>query len=134
MLDREINIRRWKTLFLFSFGTDDIERVFDALLWADAPESIVRKVSENVSAGRLDEGFCFSNPRIRRTVVGVGKTSTASEFLDTTIHEIVHVTQDLAHTDGIEPWGEDFAYLAGDISRCVSDIVCEMSCPHCRHQ
>lgn len=134
MLDREINIRRWKTLFLFSFGTDDIERVFDALLWADAPESIVRKVSENVSAGRLDEGFCFSNPRIRRTVVGVGKTSTASEFLDTTIHEIVHVTQDIAHTDGIEPWGEDFAYLAGDISRCVSDIVCEMSCPHCRHQ
>ena len=134
MLDREINIRRWKTLFLFSFGTDDIERVFDALLWADAPESIVRKVSENVSAGRLDEGFCFSNPRERRTVVGVGKTSTASEFLDTTIHEIVHVTQDIAHTDGIEPWGEDFAYLAGDISRCVSDIVCEMSCPHCRHQ
>ena len=134
MLDREINIRRWKTLFLFSFGTDDIERVFDALLWADAPESIVRKVSENVSAGRLDEGFCFSNPRIRMTVVGVGKTSTASEFLDTTIHEIVHVTQDIAHTDGIEPWGEDFAYLAGDISRCVSDIVCEMSCPHCRHQ
>lgn len=134
MLDREINIRRWKTLFLFSFGTDDIERVFDALLWADAPESIVRKVSGNVSAGRLDEGFCFSNPRIRRTVVGVGKTSTASEFLDTTIHEIVHVTQDIAHTDGIEPWGEDFAYLAGDISRCVSDIVCEMSCPHCRHQ
>lgn len=134
MLDREINIRRWKTLFLFSFGTDDIERVFDALIWADAPESIVRKVSENVSAGRIDEGFCFSNPRIRRTVVGVGKTSTASEFLDTTIHEIVHVTQDIAHTDGIEPWGEDFAYLAGDISRCVSDIVCEMSCPHCRHQ
>lgn len=134
MLGREINIRQWKTIFLFSFDTDDMERIVDALSWADAPGTIVRKVSENVSAGRLDEGFCYSNPRERRTVVGVGKTSTASEFLDSTIHEIVHVTQDIAHTDGIEPWGEDFAYLAGDISRCVSDIVCEMSCPHCRHQ
>ena len=134
MLGREINIRQWKTIFLFSFDTDDMERIVDALSWADAPGTIVRKVSENVSAGRLDEGFCYSNPRERRTVVGVGKTSAASEFLDTTIHEIVHVTQDIAHTDGIEPWGEDFAYLAGDISRSVSDIVCEMSCPHCRHQ
>lgn len=57
-----------------------------------------------------------------------------AEFLNTTIHEIVHITQDISHEDGIEPWGEDFAYLAGDISRMVSDIVCEASCPHCRRR
>lgn len=134
MLVRRINIRRWDVVFYFSFDTDDMERILEALFWAEAPDSIISKVSENVSAGRYNEGFCFSNPRMRRTIVGVGDTSTGSEFLDTTIHEIVHVTQDIAHTDGIEPWGEDFAYLAGDISRCVSDVVCEMSCPHCRHQ
>ena len=134
MLTREINIRRWYVLFIFSFDMSDMERLLDALLWADAPDSIIQKVSENVSAGRQNEGFCYSNPRDRKTVVGVGRTTTGSEFLDTAIHEIVHVTQDIAHSDGIEPWGEDFAYLAGDISRCVSDVVCEMSCPHCRHQ
>lgn len=132
MLVRRVNIRCWDVVFYFSFDSSDMERILDALLWADAPDSIISNVSENVSAGRYNEGFCFSNPRKRRTVVGVGDTSTGSEFLDTTIHEIVHVTQDIAHTDGIEPWGEDFAYLAGDISRCVSDVVCEMSCPHCR--
>lgn len=62
----------------------------------------------------------------------IGKTTTGPEFLDTTIHEITHITQDIAHTDNIDPFGEDFAYLAGDISHEISDIVCEMSCPHCR--
>ena len=110
-----------------------MERILDALIWADAPDSIISKVSENVSVGRLNEGFCYSNQIERKTVVGVGKTTTGAEFLDTTIHEIVHITQDVSRKDGIDPWGEDFAYLAGDISRGVSDVVCEMACPHCRH-
>lgn len=134
MIVREVDIRRWNVVFHFSFDRSDMERLLGALVWADAPDSIIQKVSENIGAGRLNEGFCFSNPRQRKTVVGVGHTSSGPEFLDTTIHEIVHVAQDIAHSDGIEPWGEDFAYLAGDISRCVSDVVCEMSCPHCRRQ
>lgn len=134
MLTRNIEIRRWRVVFLFSFDSSDMERILDALLWADAPDSIIQKVSENVGAGRLNEGFCYSNPRERKTVVGVGETSSGAEFLNTTIHEIVHITQDISHEDGIEPWGEDFAYLAGDISRMVSDIVCEASCPHCRRR
>ena len=104
----------------------------DALIWADAPDSVLRDVEEKISAGILNEGFCFSNPMLRRTVLWVGETSTGPEFLNTIIHEIVHITQDVAHTEGIDPFGEDFAYLSGDISHEISDIVCEMSCPHCR--
>jgi len=134
MIIREVTVRRWCVVFLFSFDKSDMERILDALLWADAPDSIIQKVSENISVGRPNEGFCYSRPTERKTVVGVGLTTTGAEFLDTTVHEIVHIAQDIAHSDGIEPWGEEFAYLAGDISRCVSDIVCEMSCPHCRHE
>lgn len=134
MVARFIEIRRWGILFYFSFDIRDKERILESLVWADAPDSIISKVSENISAGRLDEGFCYSNPRDRITVLGIGKTSTGPEFLDTTVHEIAHVAQDIARVDGIDPWGEDFAYLAGDISHGVSDVVCEMSCPHCRER
>ena len=132
MLVRRISVRRWEIIFYFSFDADDKGRILDALVWADAPDSILSKVSESISAGRLNEGFCYSNPRQRKTVLGIGQSSTGPEFLDTTIHEIVHITQDIAHTDGIDPWGEDFAYLAGGISHEISYVVCEMSCPHCR--
>ena len=132
MLVRRISVRRWEVIFYFSFDADDKGRILDALVWADAPDSILSKVSESISAGRLNEGFCYSNPRQRKTVVGVGQTSTGPEFLNTTIHEMVHVSQDIAHADGIDPFGEEFAYLAGDISHEVSYVVCEMSCPHFR--
>lgn len=132
MIILDVNIRRWDVVFLFSFDIDDMESVLDALVWADAPDSIISKVSENASAGRKNEGFCYSNTRERKSVVGIGPTTSGSEFLDTTIHEITHIAQDVAHEDGMDPWGEEFAYLAGDISRSVSSVVCKMSCPHCR--
>lgn len=134
MLTRKIQIRRWEVLFLFSFDIDDMERIWDALSWADAPDSIFQKVSENVSAGALDEGFTFSNPRLRRTVFAIGKTSSGPEVLDSTVHEIIHICQHIAAEDGIDPFSEKFAYLGGDVSREVSDIVCELSCPHCNRR
>ena len=133
MISRLIQIRRWEVVFLFSFDIDDMEQIWDALSWADAPSSVVSKVSENVSAGRLDEGFTYSDQDLRRTVFGIGKTSSGPEVLDSTVHEIIHIVQHIAMEDGMDMFSESVAYLGGDISRTISDIVCELSCPHCRH-
>ena len=132
MLIRRIQIRRWDILLFLSFDIYDKGCIQNALFWAQAPDSIKSRVSESISAGRLNEGFCYSNPNIERTVIGVGETDTGPEFLNTTVHEIVHAAQDIAHTRKIDPYGEDFAYLVGEICREISDVVCEMSCPHCR--
>ena len=134
MLVRNVNIRHWEILFLFSFDTYDMERIYDALIWAEAPNSIIQQVSEKVSAGNLDEGFTFSNSSLRKTVFAIGKTSSGPEVLDSTVHEIIHITQHIATEDGIDPYSETFAYLGGDISREISDIVCELSCPHCNRK
>ena len=132
MLVRRVNIRRWETLFYFSFDTYDRERILDALVWAQAPDSIISKVSENISAGFVNSGFCYSNAKQRRSVIGIGETSTGPEFMNTTVHEIVHLALHIAEQDMIDPYSEELAYLAGDITHEISDIVCEMSCPHCR--
>lgn len=131
MIARTTAIRRWKIMFLLSYDSTDWDRILDALLWAEAPDSLISKVERNVSAGRLNEGFCFSNGRLRRTVLGTGKATSGPEVLDSMVHEIIHICQHIAMEDRIDPFGEQFAYLGGDISREVSDIVCELSCPHC---
>lgn len=131
MQARLIEIRRWSVLFYFGFDTRDKERILDALVWADAPDSILDEVSRNISAGKFNEGFCFSNPSLRVSIVGIGETTTGPEFMDTTVHEIAHVALHIAKEDKIDPYSEELAYLMGDISREISDIVCELSCPHC---
>lgn len=132
MTIRRTRIRRWDIVFYFSFNIYDKERILDALIWAKAPNSVISKVLENISAGRLNEGFCYSNSELRRTVLGVGAASSGPEVLNSMIHEIIHICQHIALEDGLDPYGEPFAYLGGDIAREVSDIVCLLSCPHCR--
>lgn len=132
MIEREVHIQHWTALFLFSFDPQDAEDIEDALLWADAPHSIIATVRSNVLAGRLNEGFCYSNPLLRRTVYAIGKASSGPQVLDSIVHEIIHIVQHIGQADGLDPYGEQVAYLGGNISREISDIVCELSCPHCR--
>lgn len=134
MIVRRLRLQRWDFEFYFSFDIYDKERILDALFWADAPDSLVSQVSENISAGRLNEGFCYSNPWLRRTVLGTGMASSGPEVLNSMVHEIIHICQHIALEDGIDPYSEEFAYLGGDIARDVSDIVCELSCPHCNNR
>ena len=134
MIVREIRIRRWTIVFMFSFDTPDMERIYEALVWAEAPDSVVSQVSENVSAGMLNEGFCYSNTQLRRTIYAIGKASSGPEVLDSIVHEIIHIIQHIGREDGMNPYGEEVAYLGGDISREISDIVCELSCPHCSQE
>ena len=132
MVIRKVYIQQWSILFLFSFDQYDMDRIYDALLWAGAPNSVISHVEQNVHAGCLNEGFTYSEPSLRRTVVSVGKTSTGPEFMNTTVHEVAHVALHIAQEDKIDPYSEELAYLIGDITQGVSDIVCELSCPHCR--
>ena len=133
MIERIVHIRRWEILFLFCFDTNDLERVQSALIWADAPDSIIHHVSGNVSAGYLNEGFTYSNPALRRTVFAVGMASSGPQVLDSIVHEIIHIVQHIGIEDGMDPYGEEVAYLGGNISREISDIVCQISCPHCQN-
>jgi hypothetical protein len=131
MISRKVHIPGWTILFLFSFDRHDMESIRDALLWAEAPDSIIDDVSENVYSGRLNEGFTFSEPSLRRTVFATSGTTSGPEMLNTIVHEIVHIAQHISEENGIDPLSERMAYLCGDIASSVSDIVCRLSCPHC---
>lgn len=131
MKTRVTRIADWTIKFYFSFDQYDEERILDALIWADAPDSLISKVAENIESGRLNEGFCYSDPFLRRTVLGTGMAESGPEMLNSIVHEIIHICQHIAIEDGMDPFDEPFAYLGGDIARSVSDIVCELSCPHC---
>lgn len=134
MLAREVHIRHWTILFLFSFDSSDWESIYDALLWADAPDVIIDKVAENVRADFLNEGFTYSNEDARITIFAISEASSGPEVLDSTVHEIIHIVQHIAYKDSLDMFSEDVAYLGGDISRAISDIVCLLSCPHCHRR
>ena len=38
----------------------------------------------------------------------------------------------VALDQGIDPYTEEMAYLVGDISQELSDLLCRLACDHCR--
>ncbi len=77
-------------------------------------------------------GFTFSNSDRRLCLTWVGPQTEGSEWVNTTVHEIIHVAIAVSADAGIDPYTESFAYLVGDITEQVADIICLLSCDHCR--
>ena len=83
---------------------------------------------------RMDTGFTYSNPHRMESIVVIGRSSSGAEFQNSYVHELRHLTDDIAYFYGYPLRGEPAAYLAGDIALELSDIVCKMSCDHCREK
>lgn len=132
MITRKINIAQWECLLFVSVGTYWIEAITDAFVEIGASESVVKRIRRNMIRNDMDSGFTYSNPRLRRSVMVIGRTSNGSQFINSFTHELRHLVDDIALVDGLEMSGEGVAYLTGDIAMEVADIVCKMSCDHCR--
>ena len=132
MIHRAIGIGEWVFDFLFAPSGNDLEGVLSCLKEYKAPEWILERTREIMTSGEMDCGFTFPNPDIRRGVVWVGPQSSGEEWINTTVHEIVHAAMSISPDLGIGCPGEPFAYLVGDITGEVADILCALGCDECR--
>lgn len=110
--------------------TDILQRLEEL----DAPPSILKRVSRNMSLDRMDTGFTYSNPVIKKSLVVIGRSSSGAEFLNSFVHELRHLADDISFVYGYPLRGEPAAYLTGEIALGLSDIVCELSCDKCRSE
>ena len=141
MIHRVLKVGSWVIDFLFAESRYDIEGTLACLRHANAPEWVLREAYDLMTSCDKDCGFTFSRREERysyanqdnhRAVVLIGPTSSGDEFLDTFVHEIRHVADAIAKSIGVQLDSEDAAYLSGDTARELADVVCRLSCNHCR--
>ena len=131
MLHKVLYIGRWKVDFLFAREGYDIEEVLEYAYDCGATDKVLRQARNLLVLDRKNCGFTFANLEITRAVVFIGPTSSSSEFIDTLVHEIHHLAVAIAEELGIDLESETPAYIAGDATRELADVICEMGCPHC---
>lgn len=134
MLVRDIYIPRydWYARIYFAISHYHVEDVARSLREIDCPQGIYRQAIRNMVREDVNTGFTYSNKNRRRTVMLVGKADSGKEFLNSFTHEERHLADDIAKTFGMEMAGEEVAYLTGDISLKLADLVCHYSCDCCR--
>lgn len=133
MIHRALRVHGWTVDFLFAHRRNDPVGVIACMRSYGAPVSLLEQAEELMSAGP-NCGFTFSNSDDRLCLSWVGPQTDGSQWVNTTVHEIVHVAMAVAAEEGIDPYTETFAYLVGEITEQLADLLCELACDHCREQ
>lgn len=131
MVHRRIYIKDWKCDYWFLEEKDtQIWYILSQLQDMGADDEILDNVVELLED--RNTGFIFTNPEYQRSLVIVGKTTSGEEFLNTFIHETIHLTGIISSMYEADMKGEKIAYMIGDACQLLADIICKFSCNHCR--
>lgn len=92
----------------------------------------LRKAYANLRCGELDTGITYSNFKAGESVMVISLTSTPAQFLNSWLHEMRHLSRHIEQACGISPYGEEAAYLAGEIGQRMFPVAKRFLCEHCR--
>lgn len=87
------------------------------------------KLFEN---NKYNFGLTHSSFRDKCTVVVIGLTTSPEEFQNTLDHEKGHVIMHIAEAYSIDPYGEEYQYLSGEIGQKMFKVAKRFLCDHCR--
>lgn len=120
---------KWLCLVYYDAGRNtDVMEILSELDGLGASSRDKARVWRCLGKGTLNTGFTYSNPDLRQSIMVIGRTDSAGEFQDTYDHEKGHLAMHIAETDGIDPYGETYQYLAGDIGKMTYPLAREFLC------
>ncbi len=114
-----------------TYLTDDILKDFAE---AGCRGIQLKRAYNSLKRNALDTGITYSNFARRETVMVISLTSTAAEFLNSWMHEMQHLCRHVAAAFGIDPYGEEAAYLAGDVGQRMFPAARRFLCDCCREK
>lgn len=115
----DIKKYNWEVDFFFGVYVGDLDEILDSLHWMEASQEQIDDCTKTIKENENDYGITYSNLEKHKTVVIVGNVSSKPEFNNTVVHEIQHIIQSISKVYNIDPYGEEIAYLAGDIVQMI---------------
>jgi len=122
----------WEVEVWYAVDCYYLTEIMNSLMRIGCRGGYLRQAYENLSACRLDTGLTYSDYGSRKTVMVIAMSSCAAEFENSLNHERKHLLSHIEKTAGIDPWGEEAAYLAGDVSMKMFPVAGKFLCDGCR--
>ncbi len=82
----------------------------------------------NAELGDKDVGFTYTDFSKKRSIVGIGKTSSKEQFFNTIVHEAKHVQSNICRYYKVKEDSEKAAYLIGYIVQKMYEVFKYMIC------
>lgn len=110
-----------------------VDEILDQLENTDCREEELVEIEDLLLHNQYNIGFTYSNFRNKCSVIVIGLTSSPDEFQNTFDHEKGHLAMHICSAYEIDPFGEEYQYLTGEIGQKMFKIARRFLCEHCRN-
>lgn len=125
---------KWRVKAYYALTCYWTGEIMEELYRLGASKEVLKSAYNNMSACSMDTGLCYSNPLMRDSVLVIAKTSTAAEFFNSFEHEFQHLKGHIASEIGLDPNGEEVAYMSGELARDIFPKIQHLLCDCCRRK
>ena len=134
ILAQEFTLTKWDWRVRVFYVVDliPIDFIIEELYGIGCTEKDVDNAVKVLDSGKDNRGITFSNDEERESVIVIGETSCPAQFSNSFDHEKLHLAMHIARVDDIDPFGEELAYLVGEIGLQTFPIAKRFLCEHCR--
>lgn len=113
----------WTVWAYFAKTTYYADEIMENLLRIGVRGEDAHTASKNLRSGALDTGLTYSSYARRESVMVVGVATSPAEFLDSFVHELGHLTAQMAEALGLDHMGEEVQYLRGGLAKRLYPFV-----------
>lgn len=134
MIKQEIYLANWDWYVKIYYAVDRyyVNEILNDLVNIKCNGEDLTEAQHLLLYGEVNTGFTYSSYDYRTSIVVIGITTSADEFQNTFDHEKGHVAMHIAKYLDIEPFSEEYQYLAGDIGIKMFKIAKHFLCNKCR--
>ena len=122
----------WKVYVYYDVTHKDAIEIVTKLQEIKLPKSYITSAYTTLISNKLNQGLTQTNNRLKTSVVVFTKTSNASQFVNSFVHEIGHLSNHIAVTYNLNLNGEEVQYIAGDIAQQMFKRCHTLMCDYCR--
>ena len=110
----KVGNHEWNVLIYYNVSPMDFTEIEDSLIQVECPEEDI-EYAFSILESNKNTGFTFTNDDYKMSIVCISQTTSASQFVNTVVHEAKHVQSHICSYYGIDENSEQAAYLIGYI-------------------
>lgn len=107
----------WRITVFLPLTRYHVEEILDALKSIGITEENLATARENLTSGRVNNGFTFSDSEKRETVSVWAVCTSPAMYFNLIVHELHHLSVHVATANGLDLEGEDVCYIHGDTAQ-----------------
>lgn len=122
----------WSVRIYYAVNEYYISNILVDLIDIDCDKEAYFNIKRLMEMRKNNIGFTYSNIEERVSLVLIGITDNADEFQDTYDHEKGHLVMHISRALGIDPYSEEYQYLAGEVGKRMFKKAKKLLCDTCR--